>query len=31
MEIELDVVLGGLFLIALFVALMVKCFRSDHD
>ncbi len=31
MDIELDVVLGGLVLIALFVAVMVKCFRSDHD
>ncbi len=31
MDVEIDVILGGLALIALFVALMVKCFRSDRD
>jgi len=31
MDIEIDVLVGGVALIALFVAVMVKCFRSDRD
>jgi hypothetical protein len=31
MEVELDVVFGGLAVMALFIAILVKCFRSDND
>lgn len=31
MEIELDVLVGGAAVIAFFVAVLIKCFRSDND
>jgi hypothetical protein len=31
MEIELDVVVGGLAVMAFFIAILIRCFRSDND
>lgn len=31
MELDIEVIVGGLAVIALFIAILVRCFRTDND